>query len=157
MTEEKGIAEELHTRVKDLRFVMLTTVADDGSLGSRPMTIQEVDGWTIRFIAQVDDDTTVQSDGKPVNLSSMDGGNYVSLSGTGRVSHDVAEKEALWNRLNEAYAGDAQDPENIILEISVDGGEYWDAGNPVVRVFGLAKAALTGEAPKSGDNGATRV
>jgi general stress protein 26 len=157
VTGERDTAAELHQRIEDVRFVMLTTLTDEGSLVSRPMTVQEVDGWTVRFIAQGDDDTTVQSGGKAVNLSSMDGGNYLSLSGKGHINRDVDEKRALWNRLNEAYAGEPEDPDNIILEITVTSGEYWDAGNPVVRVLGLAKAALTGQAPESGDNGATRV
>lgn len=157
MTEKNDVAEELHTRLKDQRFVMLTTRSTEGSLESRPMTVQEVDGWVVRFIAQADDDTTTQSDGQQVNLAVMDGGDYLSLSGTGSINRDAAEKRELWNRLNEAYAGDADDPNNVIVEIAVTSGEYWDAGNPVVRVLGLAKAALTGDAPSSGENGATRV
>lgn len=145
-------ADTLRKHVEGERFLMLTSVAQDGRLASRPMTVQEFDGWTFRFIAQEDNDVIAQSEGKPVNLSFASGGTYVSLSGDGVVSRDVAQKQDLWNRLDEAYAGDAEDPANVILEVTVDQGEYWDAGNPVARVFGLAKAAITREAP-AGEHG----
>ena len=58
------------------------------------MTIQEFDGWVVRFIAQDDNDVTRQSDGRQVNLAVMDGNTYVSLSGTGRVERGVAEKRS---------------------------------------------------------------
>lgn len=137
------------------RFVMLTTSEGSGRLVSRPMTVQERDGWTVRFITQAGNDAATQSDGQQVNLAVADGGTYLSLSGTGRVENDLAKKQELWNRLNEAYAGDAEDPENVILEVTVDSGEYWDAGNPIVRVAGLA-AAVIGKRP-AGDHGEADV
>ena len=41
----------------------------------------------------------------------------------------------------------------MILEVTVEGGEFWDSGNAVARVVGIAKAAVTGEATegKHGD------
>lgn len=150
-------AEELRKLVTGKRFAMLTTVADDGSLVSRPMTIQESDDWVFRFITQESNEVTAQSEGQQVNLSIMDGGTYLSLSGTGSVDRDVAAKRELWDRLTEAYAGQPEDPENVILDITVTAGEYWDAGNPVVRVLGLAKAAVTGDPPASGEHGTVNL
>lgn len=155
MTDE-NTARELEKRIDGQRFVMLTTLSAEGALVSRPMTVQERDGWTFRFITQRDNDVVAESEGKDVNLAVMDGGTFVSLSGTGTVTTDVAQKRALWDRLNEAYAGDADDPANVILDITVSGGEYWDGGNPVARVLGLAKAAVTGEAPE-GQHGTATV
>lgn len=147
MDETIDPADALHSRLEGCRFVMLTTVDDHGVLEGRPMTVQALEGWTLRFIAQENNDVVTLSEGKSVGITVMDGGNYLALSGTGSVSRSVAEKQELWNRLNEAYAGDADDPDNVILDVTVDSGAYWDAGNPVARILGLAKAALTGEAP----------
>ena len=138
--------ETLRDHLKGQWFVMLTSLAEDGRLVSRPMTVQELDGWTLRFIAQDDNDVVGQAEGKQVNMSFNSGGTYVSLSGTGAVSRDTTAKQELWNRLNEAYAGDADDPSNVILEVTADEGEYWDGGGPVARVLGLARAAVTREA-----------
>lgn len=140
-------SQQLRDLVEGARFVMLTSTDEAGVLLSRPMTVQEVDGWTVKFIAQQSNDVVTQSSGREVNLSFADGGSYVSLSGTGSVTDDVQAKRELWNRLNEAYAGEPDDPDNVILEVTAHQGEYWEAGNIVTRVVGLAKAAATGEAP----------
>ena len=155
MTDDAA-KKALHERIEGQRFVMLATATAEGTLTSRPMTVQEVDGWTLRFIAQDSNAVVAESEGKPVSLSIMDGGNYVSLSGTGHVSRDVEKKRELWSRLEEAYAGEPEDPDNVILDVVVDEGEYWDGGNPVARVVGLAKAALTGERP-SGKHAAVDI
>lgn len=156
MTTSDQHAKTLEEKAVKERFYMLASIAPDGSIESRPMTVQEVDGWRFRFIAQVDDDVITQSEGKQVNLSVMSGGTYISLAGEGSVSRDVQEKVELWGRLNEAYAGEPEDPENVILTVHVHAGSYWDAGSAVTRVLGLAKAALTGEAP-SGSSGSAEV
>ncbi|WP_040165094.1 pyridoxamine 5'-phosphate oxidase family protein [Microbacterium gorillae] len=156
MSDATDTTAELLKRMKSQRFVMLTTIDEDGALISRPMTVQEFDDWTFAFIAQDDDATVQQSDGREVNLSVMDGGNYISISGRGSVSRSVAEKKELWGRLNEAYAGDAEDPDNVILRVDAHQGAYWSAGNPVAQMIGLAKAAITGDAP-DGEHGATEI
>lgn len=153
---DQNHAEELRKLAEGQRFVMFTTVAEGGELVSRPMTVAELDGWVFRFIAQDDNDVTRQSDAEQVNLAVMNGGTYLSLSGTARIERDLAKKQELWDRLTEAYAGEAEDPNNIIIEVTAQTGEYWDAGNPIVRVIGLAKAAITGDAP-SGDHGTAHL
>lgn len=152
MTQDAS-SEALRKLVEGQRFVMMTTRAADGALVSRPMTVQEVDDWVFRFITQDDNAVTSESDGQQVNLAVMDGNTYVSVSGTGRVERDVAKKRELWDRLTEAYAGQPDDPANVILEITAESGEYWDGGNPVAHALSLAKAALTGERPGGGDHG----
>ena len=142
--------------VKNQRFVMFTTRSAEGKLVSRPMTISERANDLFRFVTQDDNDVTRQSDAEQVNLAVMNGGTYLSLSGTARIERDLAKKQELWNRLTEAYAGEAEDPNNIIIEVTAQTGEYWDAGNPIVRVIGLAKAAITGDAP-SGDHGTAHL
>lgn len=145
---EREVAELL----KGHRFVMLTTLAGD-ALVSRPMTVQEVEGRSVRFICQDDNAVTAQSEGKPVNLSVMDGTTYISLEGTGSVERDIAKKKELWDRITEAYAGEPEDPGNVILEITVSGGEYWDGGSSVAQLLGLARAAVTGDRPAGGEHG----
>ena len=148
----------LRKLVEGQRFMMLTTQDDQGALVSRPMTVQEFDDdWVFRFIAQEDDAVTREADGRQVNLTVMDGNAYVSLSGTGRVERDVAKKRELWDRLTQAYAGEADDPANIILEVAASAGEYWDGGNPVANVIGLARAAVTGRRPDDGDHGTAQL
>lgn len=153
---QAGDAQELADLVDKQRFAMFTTLAPGGTLLSRPMTVQERVGWTLRFIAQADNAVTQQAEGQQVNLAFAAGNTYISLSGTCRVERDVALKQELWNRLNEAYAGEPEDPNNIVLEVMVSSGEYWDGGNPVSDLFGLAKAVITGQAP-TGEHGTVQL
>lgn len=155
-THAAGDAQELADLVDKQRFAMFTTLAPGGALVSRPMTVQEREDWTLRFIAQDDNAVTAQAEGQQVNLAFVAGNTYISLSGTCRVERDLALKRELWNRLNEAYAGEPEDPNNIVLEVTVSSGEYWDGGNPVADLFGLAKAVVTGKAP-TGDHGTVQL
>ena len=143
--------------VKNQRFVMFTTRSTEGKLVSRPMTIAERENDLFRFVTQDDNDVATQSDGQQVNLSIMDGSIYVSMSGTGRIARSVAKKQELWNRIQEAYAGDAEDPSNVILEVTVETAEYWDGVNQVAALLGLAKAAVTGERPNDGEHGTVQL
>lgn len=143
--------------VKNQRFVMFTTRGHDGTLVSRPMTIAEREDDVFRFVTQDDNDVATHSEGQQVNLSIMDGTTFVSLSGTGRIERSVAKKQELWNRLQEAYAGDAEDPSNVILEVDVATAEYWDGGNQVATLLGLAKAAVTGKRPDDGEHGTVEL
>lgn len=147
--------DDLGKLVEGQRFAMLTTKAGD-KLVSRPMTIQETENGVLRFITQADNDVARESDGQQVNLAIVDGGTYISLSGVGHLENDVTKKQELWNRLNEAYAGEPEDPNNVILDIAVESGEYWDGGNPVAQVLNIAKTAITGKAPQ-GEHGTVEL
>ena len=149
--------KELRKLVEGQRFMLFTTLDESRALVSRPMTVQAVEDWVVRFIAQDDNAVTRQADGQQVNLGVMDGGTYISLSGVGRVERDVAKKRELWDRLTEAYAGDAEDPANIILEVVVSSGEYWQGGNLVGSIIGLARAVLTGRRPENGEHGTAQL
>ena len=74
------------------------------------MTVQEVEGPVLRFVTQADNDVARDGGGKKVSLALVDGGTFASLSGTGHVEADLAKKRELWNRINDAYAGDVEDP-----------------------------------------------
>lgn len=160
MDNQQAPAEQLdnfNELVKNQRFVMFTTRSANGKLVSRPMTIAEREDDVFRFVTQDGNDVSTESDGQQVNLSIMDGSSYVSMSGTGRIERSVAKKQELWNRIQEAYAGDAKDPSNVILEVNVETAEYWDGGNQVAQLLGLAKAAVTGERPDRGEHGTVRL
>ena len=74
---------------------------------------------------------------------SFSGGNtYVSLAGTGSVERDPAKKRELWSKLNEAFAGEVDDPNNVVLTVTIASGEYWDGGNSVAQAIRVALDAL---------------
>lgn len=155
----ENINKKLHDLIKDIRFAMLTTVEEDGTLRSRPMATQEFefdgDLWffTAAHAPKVDE---VQHN-QHVNVSYAEPKDqkYVSISGTAQLVRDRAKIEELWNPLFKAWFPQGlDDPELALLKVSVDKAEYWDSpSSKVVRLVGFAKALLTGkQIGNPGDN-----
>lgn len=150
--ETRKVAELL----KDERFGMFTTTAPDGTLLSRPMTMQEVefDGDLWFFAAR--DSRKVQhlTSSPQVNVAVGSGSSWVSLTGTGVVVSDLEKKQQLWNSVVEAWFPEGPDDEGVVLlKVAAESAEYWDSpGGRIATVLSLAKAKLTGEPYSGGDN-----
>ncbi len=139
--------------VKDIRIAMLTTVAADGSLHSRPMATQntpfngEVVFLTSEDSGKVDE---IKQDAQ-CNLCFSDAkSSYVTMSGRAALSNDRALIAALWTPSYKAWFPEGQeDPRIRVLRIHIDQAEYWDApASALVRnVQILARAATGGKTP----------
>lgn len=146
--------------IKDINFAMLTTVAADGSLRSRPMGTQEVDqaAATLWFFTAIDSPKTDEiTDDQHVCLTyaAPNHQKYVSVSGRARIVRDPAKAKQLWTPLAKAwFPGGVDDPRLALLSVRATAAEYWDApSSKMVQLFGLAKAALTGHPAKGlGEN-----
>lgn len=150
-TDERAMLEKL---VEASRFAMLTTVDSRGHLVSRPMTVQEHDGDRFLFITQRANEVAVDSDGREVNLSIVGDSSWVSLAGTGSISDDVETKKRLWSVFNDAYTeGGPENPDNVVLTITMHDAEYWDSPGGVATLLGVAKARITGGKPPQGEHG----
>jgi general stress protein 26 len=135
VTQEADRADAIKTLgalIKDIKFAMLTTVEDDGSLRSRPMATQqaEFDGdlwfFTGASSAKVGE---VQRD-RQVNVSyaDTDGQRYVSVSGTAQLVRDRAKIKELWNPIFKAWFPDGlDDPDLALLKVAVERAEFWDS------------------------------
>jgi general stress protein 26 len=147
--------ESLKRHISGIRFAMLTTVSDDGSLRSRPMTTQEIgEDGEIWFFTSDDSEVVLEAQREPsVNLaySKPDSGLYVSVSGNAELIKDAAKISELWNPIVAAYFPKGQnDPNLTLLRISVTDAEVWDSPNKVASLFNSLKAVVTGE---KGDTG----
>ena len=154
MTENQNHDEKskkIRELIKDIKFAMLTTIDDDGSLRSRPMaTLQcEFDG-DIWFFTKADAPKVheVEHD-QHVNVSyaEPDQQKYVSVSGTAMLVRDRSKIEELWNPLFKGWFPEGlDDPQIALLKVSVDKAEYWDSpSSKVVRLVGFLKAVITGK------------
>ena len=85
--------------MKGERFGFLTTITRDGTLTSRPMTLQEVEfDGDLWFFAERDSNPVQHIAASPqVNVGVGSGGTWVSLTGDAVVVDDVARKRELWN------------------------------------------------------------
>jgi general stress protein 26 len=144
--------------ISDIQFAMLTTVEPDGTLRSRPMATQqqEFDG-DLWFFTRADAPKVDEVEHEQhVNVSFADPNrqHYVSVSGRARLVRDRRKIEELWNPAYRAWFPDGlDDPQLALLKVSADKAEYWDGQtSAVAHLFGLAKAAVTGQSYQGGEN-----
>jgi general stress protein 26 len=148
---------ELRRRIDGIPVAMVTTIAPDDALRSRPMLLERVEAdATLIFLThlsshKVDD---VHRDSR-VNAAfvSESGDRYVSVGGTATVVHDEARFRDLWNPTYRAwFPGGPDDPDSAIFTVQIERVDYWDVPTSrLVRLWGVAKALATGQVAESGD------
>ena len=88
-----------------------------------------------------------------VNVVYADPGqdSYVSVSGNARVVDDLARKEQLWSKMNDAwFPRGPTDPDVALVEVQIIQAHYWDIDDSkIVQLFKMAAAAVTGNPPKT--------
>jgi general stress protein 26 len=144
-TRDEAIAK-LAELIKDVRIAMLTTVAEDGSLHSRPMAAQqsEFDG-DLWFFTEEDALKVHEIEAEfHVNVAFADPASqtYVSVSGRAWLAHSRAKIEELWNpTIQRWFPKGLDDPRLALLKVEVDSAEYWDASSSTVaHIAGFIKA-----------------
>jgi general stress protein 26 len=142
--------------IKGQRFGFLTTTTPEGTLTSRPMTLQEVefDGDLWFFAERGSHPVQHIQVSRQVNVGIGSGGTWVSLTGSARVVDDLAKKKELWNGAVEAwFPNGPEDPDVVLLKVEGDSAEYWDSpGGRLATVFSFVKAKATGERIDGGEN-----
>ena len=159
MDERVKTIEQVADMIRGIRVAMLTTVDGDGELHARPMATLESDfDGTLWFFTAADSEKVadLERDAR-VNVCYADepDARYVSLIGAARIVRDRRRMRDLWRPLQEAwFPGGLDDPELALLEVTVTGGDYWDApSSRLVRLVGLVKGALTGGGMATGEHG----
>lgn len=158
MTTPQSNGEKLWSVIKDLRFAMLTTSDDDGTLNSRPMaSSQDSFDGTLRFLTRASSHKVreIQQD-HDVNVSYSDPGSqtFVSIAGRARLTRDRAKAEELWSPVAKVWFPDGlDDPDLAVIEVTVGRAEYWDgADTGFGQAVALIKASLTGDGSSLGEN-----
>lgn len=149
--------DKLRELIKEIDFCMLTTVDEDGSLRSRPMSTQdaEFDG-DLWFLTSDEGGKAAEVQREhQVNVSYADIGKqtYVSVSGIATILHDRAKIEEFWNPFYKAYFPEGKDSRDLaLLKVSVHKAEYWESDGKVASLLQMAKALITGGETDLGDN-----
>lgn len=152
--------EKLRQLITDIDFAMLTTVAEDGQLRSRPMSTQQFDtqsGELWFFTADDSAKTGEIAHDQKVGLSyaAPNKQDYVSISGRARIVRDKAKMAELWSAAVKIwFPKGLEDPHLALLCVEIEAAEYWDSpSGMMVQLYGLAKLALTGKPPEhAGDH-----
>lgn len=158
-TEHGEDVKKLAKMIKGIDFGMLTTVDDDGSLRSRPMSTNgnvEFDG-DVWFFTYGESHKVLEAQRRPeinVSFSNPKDQSYVSLSGTASLVRDKAKIEEMWEPQLKAWFPDGVDtPDIALLKITAHKAEYWDAPSSVVaHAISLVKALATGKPAQPGEN-----
>jgi general stress protein 26 len=162
MSQSQEPLDVLHEMIADIKIAMMTTRRPDGRLVSRPMATQErqpdADLW---FVTDVESHKVDELEAEPhVNLSYYDSDKWqwVSVSGTVRISADRQRIRELWKPDWKAWFGEVDhvrdggpdDPRLALLLVDIDSAHYMkqDRPKPVV-LFEVVKAMATGRPPRT--------
>ncbi len=137
---------------------MLTTVAPNGALHSRPMGTQPIgqegDLWFLTWDDSLKTNEIARN--HRVNVAYTDTGKqtYISVTGKAEMSYDRAKILELWTPITNAwFPNGPSDPNIALLRVKIEEINYWQGPGKVVTLFTLAASALTGEAAQLGEHG----
>ncbi len=149
--------------VKDIRIAMMTTVAKDGKMSSRPMAVQDepFDGTLWFLMRSTSDKVDEVEEDHHVTLTFAEpkDSTYIALKGIASVSSDRGKIKQLWNPLYKAWFPKGEDdPEIAVMKVDVNEADYWEAsGSKVVMLVKYAAASLTGGKVPVGEAGHVAV
>lgn len=151
--------DKLRELVKDIDFCMLTSVDEDGSLHSRPMSTNgEIDeNGDVWFFTYASTHKVLEIErNHQVNLSfaAPSKQRYVSMSGNAELVRDRHKMQQLWKpQLKAWFPKELEEPDIALIKVNIAKAEYWDSPSSwVAHTIGLVKAIATGEKASMGDN-----
>lgn len=156
--EQNENLQKLIDKIKDIDIAMMTTADEDGSLRSRPMRNMQLkeDGVIWFFTGYESGKSQELKNDSHVNLSyaKPDDQLYVSVSGRASLTRDQAKIDELWNPMLKAWFPNGKDDPNIaLIKVTIEKAEYWDSpSSAMVHLYGVVKAAITGERADPGEN-----
>jgi len=145
--------KNLRSKIKSIRFGMLTTLNDDETLSSRPMTQQELDdnGILWFFISDTSQLALDINRQQKINVTFAEPADsvYVSTSGNAEVIKFKEKAAELWNPAVAAWFPEGlDDPHLSLIKFTIHTAEYWDShSNKMLQLFAIAKAAISGKPP----------
>lgn len=151
--------EKLRELVKDIDFCMLTSVDEDGTLHSRPMSSNgEIeDNGDVWFFTYASTHKVFEIErNHQVNLSfaAPHKQRYVSMSGKAELVRDRHKMQQLWKpQLKAWFPKELDEPDIALIKVNVEKAEYWDSPSSfLAHTIGLVKAIATGEKASVGEN-----
>lgn len=157
----EGLAK-IEELIEGIHICMMTTVAKDGSMDSRPMGVPsgekgKFDG-TLWFLTRGSSEKVneVQSD-QHVTLTFAEPkvSKYVTLKGKGSTSSDRTKIKELWSPIYKAwFPGGEDDPDIAVMRVNVSAADYWQASaSKLVVMAKYVTAAVTGGSVAVGESG----
>jgi general stress protein 26 len=161
MTDD-ATRDTIWEKVRTIETCMLAT-RDGDQLRARPMAaIPRTSQNVIWFFADAHDHKDDELARDPhACLAFADPAShcYVSISGRIDLVQDRAAIDDLWNdSAAHCFPKGPGDPRIILLRFTPEVGEYWDGpSGTIAAAFQFLKSAVTGQQPKAGTGGRTRL
>lgn len=159
MESPNQLSARLGELLKGIDIAMLTTLGDAGYPVSRPLSTQDTsyNGEVIWFFTERDSPKVGEIRRHPkVNLgyASKDKNIYVSIAGDARVLRDQAKIDELWSDALKAFFPNGKDDPNLVLlEVSVRTAEYWEGPSSLIgKLLTFVVARATGREEVMGEN-----
>lgn len=155
MKNEKNIAL-LKEMAESVKTCMFTTFSADDEFGSRPMGTAKIedDGSLWFFTNEYSLKSKEISKDNNVLLAYSDPAKntYLTVNGKAEFVDDKVRKEAYWSVFIKAWFPEGiEDPNLILIKVTPEQAEYWDASSSkVVVLFSMLKAVVTGDTPDLG-------
>lgn len=147
----------LWKRVKKIKVGMMTS-RDGDKLRSRPMYItQEEFSGIFYFFTRTDAHKTAEiniQDDVNISFMDVDDDEYVSVSGTARLSNNREKLAELWTPMVAAWFPEGRDSGAVgLLEVHVKSAEVWDAQEGKMKqMLELLSAKAKQQKPNLGSN-----
>eukprot|EP01118_Nematostelium_gracile_P004870 TRINITY_DN157_c0_g2_i1.p1 TRINITY_DN157_c0_g2~~TRINITY_DN157_c0_g2_i1.p1 ORF type:complete len:165 (-),score=66.31 TRINITY_DN157_c0_g2_i1:69-563(-) len=143
--------ENFEKLFKNFSYGMFTTVATDGKIRSRPMSILQLDNQHNVWMITGKDTEKVTEINKEhrADLILQSSDKWMSISGKATLLEDTKKVDEIWNEHLQVYfPGGKTDPNIILIKLETEEAEYWDQGNIAKKIsyaFAAGKAYLKGE------------
>ena len=150
--------QKVQELIESIRIGMFTTVDEQSRLVSRPMALMQMDpDGSLWFLTKRHSPKTEQIERDyhvNVAFAHPDKASYVSVTGTAREVMDRAKIDDIWSPMAKPwFPGGQDDPELMAIQVRTDTAEYWDStSSRMVRLFEMARAAVTGDTYREGEN-----
>ena len=139
--------------IEKVGICMLTT-----QLRARPLEARPVrDADLVFFVTDVHSAKEIEIEAAPdVGLVFIDTNDnaYLSITGRARVVRDPDKTKRVWRKADGVWwPGGPDDPNVCLLRVEPSRAELWDGpASAAATAFEFAKARLTGQKPKLGEN-----
>lgn len=156
--------DELYQLIEGIEIAMFTTRRPDGRLVSRPMATQtQAKATDLWFVTDIESNKLEELEyDSQVNLTYYKDRTreWVSVSGTASISQDRTIIHELYRKDWKAWFGDEggerdggpDDPRFALILVEVESVSFLKVNKPQpIVLFEVARAMLTGTAPKIGD------
>ncbi|MBD0389472.1 MAG: pyridoxamine 5'-phosphate oxidase family protein [Nostoc sp. C3-bin3] len=134
-TDRDQQIKKLHELIKNIDYGMFTTVDDDGSLHSYPMSksgeiSSEPTLWFFTYAGSHKVTEIEHHEQVNVSFSSPEQQRYVSISGISQLVKDRNKMRELWKpELQTWFPKGLDEPDIALLKVNINQINYWDSAS----------------------------